>query len=572
MNSIKYRDSHYAFRMITDLKDMVNSSAELFGDKEAYLVKDTPGGKYKPILYSQFKDDIDNLGTALLDMGLEGSKIGLIGENRYEWVISYLAVTNGVGVIVPLDRELGHEEIGSFMTRAGVNTIIYSSKLERTVEMVAETMPCDLMMISMDAVTDDENHKSLRKLITSGSHMVKAGKHAYLNAKIDPEVMCSLLFTSGTTGVPKGVMLSHKNIVTNVYAMSKYVNVSYNDTSLSVLPIHHTYEFTCHLMTAAYQGCRVAFCEGLKYIVRNMAESGASVLLAVPLIFENMHRKVWKNAEAKGKAKKMQKVLAISKLLGGQNIKATKRLFKDVYQAMGGKMRLMISGAAAIDPIVIDDFCAMGMTMIQGYGMTECAPIITLNRDRYSKAASAGVALPGTEVRIIDGDENGIGEVICRSDSVMIGYYEDPEGTAQTLMDGWLHTGDYGYLDPEGFLFITGRKKNLIVTKNGKNISPEELETYLYRIPLIAEVIVKGKDDPKNGDTIICADIFPDSEYIKSAYGEETKPDEIKRLLKTELDKVNEKLPIYKRIRRFTVREQPFEKTSTQKIIRNSIK
>jgi long-chain acyl-CoA synthetase len=570
MNSVKYKNSLYEHREVRDLKDLVLSSVRLFGDRDAFLVKDTPGGAYRPISYKEMGADIDGLGAALAELGLAGKKIGLIGENRYEWALSYIAVVNGVGVVVPFDRELGAEELASLMERAGVSVLIYSSKVERTVvEAIALYSP--EVLISMDARTHEERRKSLPALISAGKQLVAEGRRAYINAIIDPDAMCAILFTSGTTGLSKGVMLSHKNIAANVYNMSKYVDVSDGFTGLSVLPMHHTYEMTCHIFTALYQGCRLAICEGLKYIVKNMAEANASVMLGVPLIFENMHRKIWKNAEQKGKAEKMRKAIKISRLLGGQNRKSTKRLFKEVHQAMGGNIRLLIAGGAAVNPEVIEDFNAMGLPMIQGYGMTENAPIIALNKDRYSKAAAAGLPLPGTEIRIIDPDENGIGEIICRGDSVMLGYYDDPEETARVITDGWLHTGDYGYFDGDGFLYVTGRKKNIIVTKNGKNISPEEIEYYLYKIPYIAEVVVWGKEDARSGDTVICADVFPNADYMLDRHGRTLGPEELRRVIKAEIDAVNEKMPLYKRVKRFALREEEFEKTTTRKIKRHTV-
>jgi long-chain acyl-CoA synthetase len=570
LNSIKYKDIIYGHREIGDLRELVNSSAAMFSEQDAFLVKDSPGGAYRPISYRQLKSDIDCLGTALSECGLLGGKIALIGENRYEWVISYLAVTNGGGVIVPFDRELGAEDLAVFMKRADVRTVIYSGKLEGIAAETDSLYRFD-RLISMDAQEHSGRRLSLSKLISQGEQLLAAGRRAYIDADIDRDALCTLLFTSGTTGMPKGVMLSHRNITANVFNMSKYVNVSGGHTGLSVLPMHHTYEMTCHIMTAIYQGCRVAICEGLKYIVKNMAESKASVMLGVPLIFENMHKKMWRNAESKGRAKNMRRAIAFSKLVGGQNTKAVKRLFKEVHKALGGNILLFITGGAPIDPLVVEDFNAMGLPMIQGYGMTENAPIIAVNRDRYSKPASVGQPMPGTEVRIINGDESGIGEIICRGDSVMLGYYGDPEETARVLSDGWLQTGDFGYFDSDGFLYVTGRKKNIIITKNGKNISPEELEYRLCRIPYISEVMVWGADDERTGDAVICADIFPNFEYIADTHGGGLGQGELKRILKLEIDRVNEKLPGYKRIKRFALRDDEFEKTTVKKIKRHAV-
>jgi long-chain acyl-CoA synthetase len=569
MNSHKFRNEEYTFRPIRDLKDMVNTSAELYADKRAFLVKNAPGGTYMPITYAKLKTDIDELGTALIDLGLSGQKIAVIGENRYEWVLTYLAVVNGVGIVVPLDRELPAEEVHNLLKRADVTAIVYSSKVGFVVEEAIKGVESIEYIINMDSLEHADNKLSLKKLQRAGKRLLLEGKRSFTDAEIDPEAMSSLLFTSGTTGLAKGVMLSHKNITSNVYNMSKFVDVSHNDVGLSVLPMHHTYELTCHVFTCIYQGCCIAICEGLKYIVKNMAESKATVMLGVPLLFESMHKKVWKKAEDSGKADKMRAAVQISKKLGVFNIKSTKKLFKAVHQAMGGHMRLLISGAAAIDPVVIENFNAMGFTMFQGYGMTENSPIISVNKDRYFKPASVGLPLPGTEIRIIDKDENGVGEIICKGDSVMLGYYKDPEETERVLIDGWLHTGDYGYFDEDGFLYISGRKKNVIVTKNGKNIFPEEVEFYLNKSNFISEVVVWGYDDERSGDTVIYAEIFPDYEAVESKYGKLQK-DELKLILKKDIDVINEQMPLYKRVKRFEVREEEFEKTTTRKIKRHA--
>lgn len=569
MNSSKFKDEEYVHRPIKDLKDMIDTSAVLYADKNAFLIKNAPGGTYIPIKFSQLKTDIDELGTALMDLGLAGRKIAVIGENRYEWVVTYFAVVNGVGVIVPLDRELPAQEVHNLLERSGVSAIIYSSKVGSVVEEAIQGVESIEFVISMDALDHMDQKLSLKKLQRAGKRLLLEGQRYFLDAEIDREAMCSLLFTSGTTGLAKGVMLSHKNITSNVYNMSKYVDVSGNFTGLSVLPMHHTYELTCHVFTCMYQGCCVAICEGLKYIVKNMAESKATIMLGVPLIFESMHKKVWKKAEESGKADKMRAAVQLSKKLGKFNIKATKKLFKSVHQAMGGHMQMFISGAAAIDPTVIEDFNAMGITMFQGYGMTENSPIIAVNKDRYYKAASVGLPMPGTEIQIIDQDENGVGEIICRGDSVMLGYYNNPEETAKVLIDGWLHTGDYGYFDRDGFLYISGRKKNVIVTKNGKNIFPEEVEFYLNKSEFINEVVVWGVEDEKTGDTVVHAEIFPDYPAIEQKFGK-TSEEALKLVLKKEIDEINEHMPLYKRVKRFDIREEEFEKTTTKKIKRHT--
>lgn len=570
----KVKDGQYPVRNITDLKDLLNTSAELYKDKTAYLYKERLGGEYLPITFGKVKEDVDSLGTALMEKGFEGKRIGVIGENRYEWVISYLAVTNGLGVVVPLDRELPVSEIAALIKRSELSVLIFSSKVEQKIFEMLEILDVPLTLISMDATKQQGDILSLSEILKNGARLINEGNIKYTNAIVDPEKLSMLLFTSGTTGLAKGVMLCHRNIASNIYNMSQFVDLTVRNgqqIGLSMLPLHHTYEFSCTILASLYQGATIAFCEGLKYVVKNMEEAKVTYLIAVPLVFENMHQKVWKQAAKTGKAEKMRKAIKMIRTLSHIDKKIqnrTMRLFKAVHAALGGHVRLMISGAAAIDPSVINDFLAMGITMLQGYGMTECSPIIALNPDYRIKAAAAGLPIPGTEVKIFEPDENGIGEIICKSDSVMLGYYEDPEETSKVLKDGWLYTGDYGYIDKDGYVYITGRKKNVIVTKNGKNIFPEEVEFYMNRSPYISEVVVTGKEEEEGGrEMIVWAEIYPDKETILEEKGDLTQ-EQLRALLKSEIDRLNEEMPLYKRIKRFSIRDTEFEKTTTKKIKR----
>lgn len=567
MNHSKYKDSLYKFREVTDLKDMLNTSAEIYADRAAYLVKEVLGGEYKPIYFPQVKKDVDALGTKFIQMGLKGKKIGVIGENSYQWAVTYFAATNGTGVIVPLDRELPQNEIKNLLQRAEVSAIVYSRKMEPVVLEAIKDLTGIEYVINMSATRDEDGRLSLNKLISGGMELLESGNREFIDAEIDREAMCSLLFTSGTMGLAKGVMLSHKNLASNVYNMSKYVAIPDNYIGLSVLPMHHSYEMTCHILTGIYQGLTIAFCEGLKYIVKNLVESKATVMLGVPLVFESMHKKIWKQAESNKKDKKMKGMISVSRKLKLYNQPSIRKIFKDVHGATGGNIKLFIAGGAAINPKVIEDFEAMGFPMIQGYGMTECSPIIAVNKDRYSKAGAAGLPMPGTEIKIIDEDENGIGEIICRGDSVMIGYFGDPVETQKVLKRGWLHTGDFGYFDEDGFLYISGRKKNVIVTKNGKNIFPEEVEYYLTGSPFIEEALVHGIEDEKSNDIIVKAEIYPNYEFILEENGPMTQ-EEIKVFIKKLLDEINEQMPLYKRVKRFSIRSNEFEKTTTRKIKR----
>ncbi|MDR1272087.1 MAG: AMP-binding protein [Clostridiales Family XIII bacterium] len=573
LESCIYTGETYPARELTDLRDLILGSASLYAGRSAYLVKNRPGGKYEPVLYSRVKSDMNALGTAMLADGLGGARIAVIGENRYEWALTYFAVVCGVGVIVPIDKELKEEEISSLLTRSGVGAVVYSGKYEKTVKQALEHSGCSPLAISMDAPADDMSSgtRSLGQYIMRGIELLAGGDNSYTGAPIDPDRMAALLFTSGTTGRAKGVMLSHRNIASNVVNISSFIYL-YDKTVLSVLPMHHTYEFTCLVFTAFYQGCTVAISEGLKYIVKNLEESKTQILLSVPLFFEKMYANILRAVDKQGKKKQLERALSMSRNIGmTKGLK--KRLFKQIYKTLGGHIELLIAGGAAMDPEIIENFNAMGIQMIQGYGMTECSPLITLNRRDKNIAAAAGMPLPCTEIKIVDADESsGIGEVAVKSPSVMLGYFDDPEETAAAIRDGWLFTGDYGYISDDGFLYITGRKKNVIITKNGKNVYPEEIEYHLLHSPLIEEVVVRGEDRKGDGDTVIVAEVFPSSEYFRGNFESGGMPDE-KRLLELitgEIEKTNLKMANYKRVRRVVIRKEEFEKTSTQKIKRGS--
>lgn len=568
MNNKRYQNIFYEVRTIKDLRELLNSSADLYTDSGAFLVKDKPGEDYRPVSYGKFREDVNSLGTALVELGLSGKKIAVIGANSYEWVLTYFAVSCGLGTIVPVESELRPDEIGKLLRWVGVAAVVCSGKMEKVVREASRNLDSLEYVICMNRKSHEGNELSLPLLLQRGRQLVGAGRRDYLDANIDPDAMSMLLFTSGTTGVAKGVMLSHSNIVSNIMNMSMYVNVK-GYVGLSVLPMHHTYEMTCHILTGLYQGCCLAICEGLKYILKNMAEAKVNVMLGVPLLFESMHKKIFRQAEKNGKAGKLKRGIALSKRFRLYNTDMAKKMFREIHETLGGEMKLLISGAAAIDPKVIEDFTAMGIPMIQGYGMTEHSPIIAVNRDRYSKPSSVGPPMPNTEVRILNPDDQGVGEILSKSASVMLGYYNNPEETEEILSDGWLHTGDYGYIDKKGFLYITGRKKNVIVTKNGKNIFPEEAEFYLTRSDYIAEAIVYGIPDESGGETVVCARIFPDFEQIDERLGK-LSDDELHELIRDQIDGANEKMPLYKHIRRFELRYTEFEKTPSRKIKRHA--
>ena len=571
MNSVKYKESLYEVRDVENLRELIDGSVERFSQRPAFMVKDKTKGKFVSISYKKMQEDIRSLGTSLINLGLRGRKIAVIGENSYYWAISYFAIANGVGVVVPIDRELKEKEVANLLKRAEVSAVIYSKKMKKVMDEVLEDRELRKTLtypIQMDLSDDEDGRISLRRLLSHGMDLLDNGDRKYLDVEVDSDALAVLLFTSGTTGLAKGVMLSHRNIVSNTVNMSKYVKIIDGGVGLSVLPMHHTYEMTCHVITGLYQGMSIAICEGLKYIQKNLVEAQVNVMLAVPLIFEMMHKKILSKAKESGKDKTLRRMMNISrkfKLYNKGNI--TRRLFSNVHNVTGGKISQFIAGGAAINPQVIEDYEAMGFPIFQGYGMTECSPIIAVNKDRYSKAAAAGLPLPGTQVKIYNPDEKGIGEIICRGPSVMLGYYRDDDATREALRNGWLHTGDYGYFDQDGFLYVSGRKKSVIITKNGKNIFPEEVEFYLTESEYIEEALVHGIDGLRNDDVIIKAEIFPNYPLFENE-NPEVSEDYIEEKIGEIIEKINDTVPKYKRIKRYYIRKTEFEKTTTKKIKR----
>lgn len=563
---VMYKD----IRPIIDLKHMLISSVELYGDNVAFHVKDKVGGPYRGVTYKETKTDVDALGTALISMGLKGKAISIIGENRYEWAISYLAAICGVGVVVPLDKELGASELEQLVKEADVECIIYSQKFEKIFMEIKERGETSLKyLINMDANVNDEKRLALTDIIETGKALIKDGNSEFLDAIIDRDSMSSIIFTSGTTGISKGVMLSHGNIVEVLMASPTLLKVEPNDVFFSVLPIHHTYECTCGFLMPLYRGASIAFCEGLKFIVKNLSEARPTIFLGVPLLIESLYKKIWQNAKKTGKAKTLKRAIAINKKTKKIGIDLAPTFFKKILELFGGRMKVIICGGAAIDPDVLQGIRYFGINAVQGYGLTECAPICALNPDKHPKNSSAGYPPPGFEVKIHNPDpETGIGEICTKGGNVMLGYYKEPEATAMVLRDGWFHTGDLGYLDEENFVYITGRIKNVIITKNGKNVYPEEIEAYLGKIPYVEESLVWGKDSEETGETLIFASIRADYEEVQGVLGDNYTDEDVAALIWKEIDNLNTQLPFFKRIKKIDIRKEEFDKTTAKKIKR----
>ncbi len=564
---VVYKES----RPIADLKHMLETSVDLYGDNTAFMQKFAKNEPYKSITYKEAFDAINSLGTALIDRGLKGKRIAVIGENCYQWATSYLAVICGTGVVVPLDKELGASELRQLAKEAKVSAVMFTEKYADIFKEIKASGETDIqMLIKLNGDKEDEELIEWSKLIAEGRTLLESGDRRFLDAKINPEEMSELLFTSGTTGIAKGVMLSHKNICFDLMIAPTILKVNPWDIFFSVLPIHHTYEGTCGFLMPLYKGAAIAYCEGLKHIVKNLSEVSPTMFLGVPALFETLYKTIMKNIRKQGKEGLVKKVLAVNKVTKKIGIDLNKKLLKDILKVFGGRMRVLISGGAAIDPAILQFFNDLGFIAVQGYGLSECAPMGALNPDqhKYMRNASVGHILPGMDVKIVDKDEDGIGEICLRGDNVMLGYYNMPEETAKVIKDGWFYTGDQGYIDDEKFIYITGRKKNVIIASNGKNVFPEELEYLLSKIPYVSESMVWGADNERNGDITIVAAIRPDMEEVEAVIGKNPDEEAVKKLLWEEVDKVNAELPLFKKIRNIAVRNEEFEKNTSKKIKR----
>ena len=561
------REPIHEFMKFTDLRDMLEKSGKLYGDKTAYVFKTKEEGKLKEITHKQVRDDVKALGTKFVNMGLKDKRIAVISENRYEWGIVYLAVVTGTGIIVPLDKSLPENEIESLIIRSEVEAIVYSKKYDEIMNKIKKYNNKNIKyFISMDLEKKEKDIYSEYELIKQGRELLEAGNTEFLDAKIDAEKMSIMLFTSGTTAMSKAVMLSHKNICANLMDITSVIRIDENDRFLSFLPLHHTFECTTGFLYPLSRGSSIAFCEGIRHIAENLKEYQATVMVSVPVLFEAMYKKVMKTIEKKGKLKTVQKGIKISQFLLKFGIDIRKKLFKEIHDTLGGKIRVFVAGGAALDPEAEKGFNQLGFTMYQGYGLTESSPVIAAEDDKYQRLGSIGKAFPSLDVKIVDPNEEGIGELLAKGPSIMLGYYNNEEATKETLEDGWLHTGDLARIDKDGFIFISGRKKFVIVLKNGKNIYPEEIETLINKIEGIKESFVYGRPED-DGDYKICAKIVYDEEIVEDVFGTKN-PDELKEKIWQEVKKINKTMPAYKYVRDIIVTNKELIKTTTQKVKR----
>lgn len=560
--SEQLKKKYHKVEEVQDLKEMLYRSSSIYKSRTAFKEKDKDG-KIKSITYEQFKNDIVFLGTSLLKKGFKDKKIAVVGKNSYQWCVSYLAATI-VGIVVPIDKELHTDDIINFMNVSEAVCILGDKKNIAPVEKNKNKLNfSDTLFVYFDK---DNIENSYTKLKDEGKKLYQNGYVDFDKIEIDPDSLRILLFTSGTTGNAKGVCLSQRNICSNILSIYGIVKVKRSDLFFSILPLHHTYECTIGFLLPIYSGASIAHCEGLRYIVKNMNEFRPSVILSVPLLLENVHKNIVKN---------MNKSLPEKYRKENENPFPSlpwvmKKVVKNkVKNTLGGRLRVFIVGAAAVNPTIVNDFSELGLPTLQGYGLTECAPLVAGNTDFFSRADSAGLPIPNVEYKIDNPNEEGVGEIIVKGPNVMLGYYNNPKETEKVLKNGWFYTGDLGKIDENGYLYITGRCKSVIVTKNGKNIYPEEVEYYLNDNPLISESLVLGIHKENDDETYINAQIYPNLEAMtEHLKGSVPTKEEIKKMISDVVASVNKKLPNYKHIKSFIIRDKEFEKTTTQKVKR----
>ena len=544
----------YKYIEITDLKDMLKKSGEKYGEKIAYKIRQENG--YKEITHNEVRKMVDGLGTKLIDMGLKDKRIAVIGENRYEWEIAYLSIVCGTGTVVPLDKSLPENELESLIERSKAEAIICSQKY---VEILKKTKL--KYIISMDLENDKDGIISQKRLISEGIQLVKSGDTSFINAKIDNEKMSIMLFTSGTTSISKAVALSHKNICSNLMDISSILDVNSSDVFLSFLPLHHVFECTVGFLFSLYVGAETVFCDGIRHIPENLAEYKVSVMASVPAIYERLFKIIKKHLEKQGK---VEQILKDEEKYKDSSMEKKKEVFKEIHNLLGGNMKLFISGAASLEPSIEEKFRRLGFNMVQGYGLTETSPVVAIGNKKYHKTGSIGKCVPSDEVKLLDINKDGIGELAVKGPNVMLEYYENKEATEKVLKDGWFQTGDLARIDEDGYIFICGRKKSVIVLKNGKNIFPEEMETLINKEDGVEESFIFGKPISKDPNDI---KIFVKIVYNKESFEGKTE-NEINEYFNEKIKSINKTMPHYKAIRGIIISDKPLIKTTTNKIKR----
>ncbi len=566
----------YKTTFIDDMRSLVEEAAQNFPENTAISYKDNYWDKeVRKVSFTQWRDDVRNLGTSLVSRGLREEKVAIVGENSYGWCCSFFAVMAVGGVTVPVDKELQIEDIDGIITATGCKAVIFGKSAEEkikellrkgglgSVEMLVSVAPGN----ALEAVClGGRSLHSLAELQEEGERLYKGGDNSYYDYKIDVNKLASIVFTSGTTGKGKGVMLSQANIGLDM-TLGMY-NFDITRKTLHVLPPHHTFGSTVNYVGHLSQGCEVYISSGLKHVSDEIREQQPTHLILVPAFLEVMNRKIWTTARKSGKERLLKVMMKFSDCLRKVGIDLRRKLFSSVLSAFGGKLELVICGGAKLDEDIIRTFDSLGITVLNGYGITECSPLISANRNEYRKPGSVGTPILACRVKIDNPDENGEGEICVKGPNVMLGYYDNPEATAEVFdKDGFFHTGDYGKLDEEGWIYITGRKKNLIILSNGKNVYPEEIEADLQKVEGVNEVVVYAGESRVQKDKItIVAEIFPDADLLA-----DKGISDLQAYFEGQVKILNAKMPSYKAVKRVKLRDSEFQKNTSRKITRFSI-
>ena len=554
-----------------NIKEVIYNSAKVYGDNVAFRIKnkvekETKEVSYTDITYKKLLEDVNSLGTALYSLNLKSKRVAVIGKNRYEWVVSHLANLLGSIISVPLDKDLQLEELENSLIRSKADAIVFDTKLLDLIKQIQERGKTNIKYyICMDKFA---GYKSVPELIEKGKEIIEKGNTSYIKNKVNNNTMSILLFTSGTTSKSKAVMLTQKNIASNIYALQCVEDLKPTDTNIAFLPFHHIFGSTCILLMLGC-GMRTVFPDGLRYIKQNMQEYGVSVFVGVPVLTEAIYKAIVKEVEKQGKTTVVKIAAKISNLLLKLHIDVRRKLFKQILDGLGGKLRLVISGGAPSDPVSIKGFNEIGVITLQGYGLSETGPVISAENYHNRRIGSVGTPMINDKIEIVNKDQDGIGEIRVKGPNIMLGYYEMPELTDKVLKNGWFYTGDLGYFDKNGYLFITGRSKDMIVFKNGKKAFPEEMETVLNRIELINECMVFGMPDEKDPtDVTLSVKAVLDQEVIKEKYSDKS-ADDLYKMVWNEIKEANNTFPRYKHIQKLIISEEELIKTTTKKIKRH---
>lgn len=562
------REKYFEATEFENVKELIYDAVQKYNEKTAFVIKHKQDKEvtYENITYTKLLEEINHLGTKFYDLGYQNKRIAIVGRNRYEWVITHLANLLGGMVSIPLDKELQVDELESCFVRSKADVVVFDEKYKENIEEIKRRG--NTQIENYICMSEQEGYTSIPELKKQGKEILKTGNTEYVDAKIDAYKMNILLFTSGTTSKSKAVMLSQNNIASNVYSMQLVEDIREGDVNIAFLPFHHIFGSTCMVVMLAF-GVTTVFPDGLRYIAQNLKEYKVSIFVGVPLLVEAIYKRIEKGIEKQGKTKTVNMAKKISNLLLKFHIDIRKKLFKQIVDELGGELRFVISGGAPLDKKVSQGFNELGINIVQGYGLTETSPVIAAENCKKMKYGSIGFPMENVELELDNQDALGVGEIKVKGPNVMLGYYENEEATKEVLRDGWFYTGDLGYFDKEGYLFLAGRKKDMIVLKNGKKVFPDEIETLVNRLEEVKECIVYGMPDNKDKNDIkLSIKVVYDKEVVDEKYPEVT-PGELENIIWQKIKEINKTFPPYKYIKNMILTDKELIKTTTQKVKRN---